>query len=450
MIQIGDKEYRNLQEQVGKNMADIKKIKQSLGNALPDPIPGPDGPQGVSITSVAVNADNDLIISYSDGTTQNAGRIKTLQGIRGPKGNDGAPGKSISDLTSIDASLYEETVSPGIENKTTETIETSALLDFGDIQKSVDLKFNYQTHTASSNNEVKTVVFRNEDGCASIGDNLLPYGITNNRVVKDYAYRPNLLINSNFKINQRGSLDYQGANSYTVDGWKIKEGLGSVHVITGGISIDAVPLSVIKLAQPIETELTGYAAALSVAVEVDGVEQILSSSGVIQNNDQKQCVGEEEDFSIYLKQTATDSGLFEFYIETEIDIIVKWAKLEAIKESELGEIKSTPYVQPNPAEELVKCQRYLMRLSLGISLGYSPGGQYVFVSVQTPTTLRPGMPTIDVSTVIRIGNDAATINNISRDNSISNSIELELYTGETYAAGTYCIVSGSILVRNEL
>lgn len=41
-----NKEYRNLQEQVAKNQDDIETIKQALGNALPDPIEGPQGEPG--------------------------------------------------------------------------------------------------------------------------------------------------------------------------------------------------------------------------------------------------------------------------------------------------------------------------------------------------------------------------------------------------------------------
>ena len=46
MITIDDKEYRNLQEQVGYLTEELKKLKQSLGSALPEPIEGPQGPQG--------------------------------------------------------------------------------------------------------------------------------------------------------------------------------------------------------------------------------------------------------------------------------------------------------------------------------------------------------------------------------------------------------------------
>lgn len=50
MLNFGNKEFRNLQEQVLKNANDVEEIKQSLGTALPNPIPGPQGPAGESIT----------------------------------------------------------------------------------------------------------------------------------------------------------------------------------------------------------------------------------------------------------------------------------------------------------------------------------------------------------------------------------------------------------------
>lgn len=46
MLNFGNKEFRNLQQQVIENADELEKIKQSLGTALPDPIPGPMGPMG--------------------------------------------------------------------------------------------------------------------------------------------------------------------------------------------------------------------------------------------------------------------------------------------------------------------------------------------------------------------------------------------------------------------
>lgn len=46
MITIDNKELRNALEQIAKNKDDIAEIKQGLGDALPNPIPGPQGPKG--------------------------------------------------------------------------------------------------------------------------------------------------------------------------------------------------------------------------------------------------------------------------------------------------------------------------------------------------------------------------------------------------------------------
>ena len=46
MITIDNKELRNALEQIAKNKDDITEIKQGLGDALPNPIPGPQGPKG--------------------------------------------------------------------------------------------------------------------------------------------------------------------------------------------------------------------------------------------------------------------------------------------------------------------------------------------------------------------------------------------------------------------
>ncbi len=47
---------------------------------------------------------------------------------------------------------------------------------------------------------------------------------------------PNLLINGDFKVNQRGSTTYTEAGKYTVDRWKLLS--GSVEVVTGGIILN--------------------------------------------------------------------------------------------------------------------------------------------------------------------------------------------------------------------
>lgn len=68
----------------------------------PDGKDGKDGTPGRGVSSFTTNASGDLIVTYTDGRTQNAGRVL------GPKGDEGAPGKDGRGIISsevIDGSL---------------------------------------------------------------------------------------------------------------------------------------------------------------------------------------------------------------------------------------------------------------------------------------------------------------------------------------------------------
>lgn len=118
MLNFGNKEFRNLQAQVIENANELEKIKQSLGTALPDPIPGPQGPMGRpgvgiqgergSIWTVGTDfpaspKDGDChlkeseVYQYKNGNWVLYGSIKGNQGLpgqRGPVGNSGPMGPS--------------------------------------------------------------------------------------------------------------------------------------------------------------------------------------------------------------------------------------------------------------------------------------------------------------------------------------------------------------------
>lgn len=116
MITIDGKEFRNLQEQVGKNKADIDEIKQSLGSALPDPIPGPQGEPGASII----------------GPQGPRGE----KGERGFKGDQGPMGAGWTSITEIDGTNYTPTV-----------VEDSD--SFVDYETDIDIKCDGNVHTAT-------------------------------------------------------------------------------------------------------------------------------------------------------------------------------------------------------------------------------------------------------------------------------------------------------------
>ncbi len=191
---------------------------------------------------------------------------------------------------------------------------------------------------------------------------------------------PNYVDNSDFAINQRGQTEYTSVG-YTVDRWFISAN-DVIKVIpeTGGISITALKsASGYYLAQKTEKHLG--AGWYTISAFVDSVSD--GTSFVVRVRTVSSDDGSTYKRSLYT--TATSAGLrlayFKINDDEEIDqvsigwigtaavgstIKFKWVKLEE------GMIAST-YEVPNPATELLKCQRYYQRLHgsyCGIGDGY--------------------------------------------------------------------------------
>lgn len=114
MLNFGNKEFRNLQEQVLQNANDLQEIKQSLGDSLPNPIPGPQGPvgpqgpQGVPGQNVNFTVGTNLPASANTGDLHLKfngelymftplgwtlrTNLKGPQGVKGEKGDRGLQG----------------------------------------------------------------------------------------------------------------------------------------------------------------------------------------------------------------------------------------------------------------------------------------------------------------------------------------------------------------------
>lgn len=174
---------------------------------------------------------------------------------------------------------------------------------------------------------------------------------------------PNLLINPDFKINQRGQTTYtkdnQGPAIYTVDRWSLWNGtldansmLLKAHNSGNGL-----------LMQIFENKINGIA---TVSFEVSSVSGTLIA---LASNTSGDSLGEI---------SVTKKGIYQFTVNGEIsDITFKisaggsvtlaWTKLEQ------GSI-ATPFVAPNPTEELNKC----LRFSRYIPIVYCvPSRQYI-------------------------------------------------------------------------
>lgn len=184
----------------------------------------------------------------------------------------------------------------------------------------------------------------------------------------EIASNPNLLINPDFKINQRGKTEYTGVSAitYTVDRWYIWkyncDAYGTVTVNNdGSLSVDgANGANDAILTQELENgaELVGKTVTLS--LEIEGI----AGSIIVQQH-------YNPSSSLTISAPGTHKVTFEWQEATKYRIVInntncshykiKWAKLE------LGGI-ATPFVPPDPATELAKCQRYY----------YNSNGQIVF------------------------------------------------------------------------
>lgn len=154
----------------------------------------------------------------------------------------------------------------------------------------------------------------------------------------EIATNPNLLINPDFKINQRGETDFsvtyhQGtpipqSQKYTVDRWRIMDGEANISngkfVLTGTII------------QVLENSIGGNFTA-TVSVE--------SGTATASYNDST--------------KTFTIVGN---------SAVLNWAKLE------YGSV-ATPFIPPDPATELMKCMRYYEKIVCSNSM-YNVACQY--------------------------------------------------------------------------
>ena len=155
----------------------------------------------------------------------------------------------------------------------------------------------------------------------------------------EIATNPNLLINPDFKINQRGKTDFsvdshQGtpisqSQKYTVDRWRIMDGEANISngkfVLTGTII------------QVLENSIGGDFTA-SVSVE----------SGTA---------------------TASYDDSTKTFTIVGNNAVLNWAKLE------YGSV-ATPFITPDPTTELLKCKRYFETKIIEVK-GLSPDEQWI-------------------------------------------------------------------------
>lgn len=276
---------------------------------------------------------------------------------------------------------------------------------------------------------------------------------------------PNLLTNPDFRVNQRGMTEY--SSGYSADRWFIEGNKCTVTAGADGVLIK----SAIKLDsnahvfwQKAENPLAPGKYTLSLNVlEVSGVWsariRTVNASGdyvdsyytsVLHNGVNKVSVDLSEGEYISAVSVGINKGT-----EAGNSLKLAWVKLE------VGD-GATPFVPPDPATELAKCQRYLyvLRGSLlraGLAEAYSTS--YAIFYLYAPASFRT-IPSVSFENVVlsstKDGSVYSEAASIQVRGCNSNAVKLlvnaadSLTIGEQYELSHKPDTTGSIILSAEL
>lgn len=305
----------------------------------------------------------------------------------------------------------------------------------------------------------------NNDGIKLVSNDTLPT-IMNSQMVSN----PNLLDNPDFKINQRGQSEYsQSANGIkrTVDRWAIYKTSstesGAITITpnsSGGAVLNNQTDGKALMYQRIENFSDLFGKQVTYSASING--SILSLTTTYTNTT-GQCgnVTWTGDKTAYIRiYTVLDTYIqFEIYLNAGASITVDWTKVE------IGGV-ATPFVPPNPALELTKCQRYLWALtSNSIRLGCANvyANNFAAFYINTPTVLRT-VPTVSFENMALLlrtnGNVAINIDGIRVAGMSSNIIKMYiniasdsdslLTIGEWYDFGNQPKTTGILIFNAEI
>lgn len=151
---------------------------------------------------------------------------------------------------------------------------------------------------------------------------------------------PNLLINPDFKINQRGATSYE-QQGYSVDRWKIwnvtvtPNSNGSITIKNDKYTDTGTFIQILENATEGDSTLSCYVTSVTGAVTMfaDDNTQVVLKQG------------------LNVVHTSNSTKNFSIFLNMGTSITLKWVKLEQ------GKV-ATSFIAPNPAEELEKCLRF--------------------------------------------------------------------------------------------
>ena len=244
----------------------------------------------------------------------------------------------------------------------------------------------------------------------------------------------NLLINPDFKINQRGDTSYE-QQGYSVDRWKIwnvtvtPNANGGITVKNDKYTDNGTFIQILENATEADSTLSCYVTLVSgtVTMVADDNSQVVLKQG------------------LNVVHTSNSTKNFTIFLNQGASITLKWVKLEQ------GKV-ATAFIAPNMAEEIIKCKRYFQALNVfeGFVGSVSYWNLYTKFYVGAMRTTSPTIiSNVSSATINLSGNDTET--NLQLSNNISPTMYLnELIithksaTNFGYNAFTACIFRSAI------
>ena len=205
---------------------------------------------------------------------------------------------------------------------------------------------------------------------------------------------PNLLINPNFAINQRGQSVYNNTNAptnnYTVDRWihYANNAYTLTPITGGGATIVNSGASSVDFANIIENGRY-IIGSKTVTISISVSNSIYYKSFSLASAGTSNSIGVTGEWTLYLEWTSGNVYKAWLRVYAGKTVTINWVKVE------LGSV-ATAFVPPMTAEELTKCQRCgfpIESLRFRVrSCGYIPNS-YIDFWINAPVSLRTS-PTI--------------------------------------------------------
>lgn len=201
----------------------------------------------------------------------------------------------------------------------------------------------------------------------------------NKRLLIGSDYRPNILINGDFQVWQRGTVFNPSNQAYCVDRWSQATAVAnacSIIKIDSGVEVNPLlpaTAGTVYFLQRIENGNRYIGKTLTFSVKING--EIITNTGVVPSTTGIfgfTSIG--SGIIIYMQYISTTKYLSLEFATTSAKLTIEWAKLEVNDHA-------TEFIPKPYSDELKECQRYYEQLSSYISIvacavDYASGFQF--------------------------------------------------------------------------